>query len=65
MKQNEKDKQDFEVISNFGRKLVESQKPVDSDIQRIVDEHWFEMLWNFAWAINKSMKNILILVNTQ
>lgn len=44
MKQNEKDKQDFEVISNFGRKLIESQKLVDSDIQRIVDEHWFEML---------------------
>ena len=44
MKQNEKDKRDLEVISNFGRKLVESQKPVDSDIQRIVDEHWFEML---------------------
>ena len=44
MNQNEKDRQDFEVISNFGRKLVESQKPVDSDIQCIVDEHWFEML---------------------
>ena len=44
MNQNEKDRQDFEVISNFGKKLVESQKPVEPEIQRIVDEHWFEML---------------------
>ena len=44
MKQNEKDEQDFEVITNFGKKLVESQKPVEPEIQRIVDEHWWEML---------------------
>jgi len=44
MKHNEKDRQDFEVISNFGKKLVESQKPVEPEIQHIVDEHWWEML---------------------
>lgn len=44
MNQNDKDRQDFEVITDFEKKLVESQKPVDPEIQRIVDEHWFEML---------------------
>ena len=44
MKQNEKNKQDFEVITNFGKKLVESQKPAEPEIQRIVDEYWFDML---------------------
>ena len=28
----------------FGRKLEASQKPVDSEIQHIVNEHWLEML---------------------
>lgn len=44
MNQKDKDKEDFEVISNFGKKLVESQKSIDPEIQRIVDEHWFDML---------------------
>jgi hypothetical protein len=44
MNQNEKDRYDFEVITDFGKKLVESQKPVAPEIQHIVNEHWWEML---------------------
>ena len=44
MKQLETDQQATDVIMEFGRKLTASQKPVDPEIQRIVDEHWWEML---------------------
>lgn len=44
MKQPETDQQAADVIMEFGRKLTTSQKPVDPEIQRIVDEHWWEML---------------------
>lgn len=44
MKQPETDQQAADVIMEFGRKLTVSQKPVDPEIQRIVDEHWWEML---------------------
>lgn len=36
--------QDCSVIMNCFRRLEESQKPIDPEIQKIVDEHFWEML---------------------
>lgn len=38
------EKDSAEIFERFGRKLAESQKDVDPDIQKIVDEHFWEML---------------------
>jgi len=35
---------DCETIINCFRKVAESQKPIDPDIQKVVDEHFWEML---------------------
>lgn len=44
MKQPETDQQAADVIIEFSKKLTASQKPVDPEIQHIVNEHWWEML---------------------
>lgn len=35
---------DFDIIMRFAKTLTENMKVVDPDIQRIVDEHFWEML---------------------
>ena len=38
------DEEGIEILSNFAEKLIESQKSLDPDIQKIVNEHFFEMI---------------------
>lgn len=33
-----------EIFRQFGRKVAESQKDINPEIQQIVDEHFWEML---------------------
>ena len=38
------EEKDVEVVKNFAKKLIGSQKEVDPEIQEIVNDHFFEML---------------------
>lgn len=35
----------IEAMGQFVRKLVNESKPLDSDIAKVIDEHFEDMLW--------------------
>ena len=35
---------DFAVIENFAKKILQEQLEIDSDIQRVINDHFWEML---------------------